>query len=127
MKNSEENVFNYRYSAGEQEEINKIREKYVEYGRTEDKMEQLRRLDKSVKTKGRAAALTVGVLSTLILGGGMSLTLEGAKEWFALGIAVGCVGMTGAITAYPLYAVITKREREKIAPEIIKLTDELLK
>lgn len=127
MKNSEENVFNYRYSAGEQEEINKIREKYVEHERTEDKMEQLRRLDKSVTTKGRAAALTVGILSTLILGGGMSLTLEGAKEWFLLGVVIGVLGMIGAIMAYPLYAFITKREREKIAPEIIKLTDELLK
>lgn len=127
MKNSEENVFSYRYSADEQKEINKIRKKYVEDDCTEDKMEQLRRLDKSVTKKGRAAALIVGGLSTLVLGGGMSLTLEGAEEWFLLGIVIGVVGMIGAIMAYPLYAFITKRERERIAPEIIKLTDELLK
>ena len=29
--------------------------------------------------------------------------------------------------AYPMYNVIVKRERKKIAPEIIRLTDELMK
>ncbi|MCI5752350.1 MAG: hypothetical protein MR038_07730 [Oscillospiraceae bacterium] len=29
--------------------------------------------------------------------------------------------------AYPLYSHVTKKEREKIAPEMIRLTDELMK
>ncbi len=29
--------------------------------------------------------------------------------------------------AYPIYVAVTKHERERIAPEILRLTDELLK
>ena len=29
--------------------------------------------------------------------------------------------------AYPLYSYITKKERKKITPEILRLTDELMK
>ena len=41
----EDNSFNYTYSAKQQEEIKNIRKKYV--APEEDKMEQLRRLDRS--------------------------------------------------------------------------------
>jgi hypothetical protein len=29
--------------------------------------------------------------------------------------------------AYPLYSVMTKKRREKLAPQIIKLSDELMR
>ena len=43
-----------------------------------------------------------------------------------LGILLGLVGIAGAAMAYPVYSRILKREREKIAPEILRLSDELL-
>ena len=49
-------TFNYTYSASQQEEIKKIREKYSAPEKQEDKMEQLRRLDKSVTKPGTDAA-----------------------------------------------------------------------
>lgn len=61
-------VFSYTYSASQQAEIKGIREKYMP-PTEEDKMERLRRLDRSV----------------------------------------------------------TKKQQEKVAPEIIKLSDELMK
>lgn len=48
MENKE--TFSYTYSAKQQEEIKKIREKYAP--KEADKMEQLRRLDESVTRKG---------------------------------------------------------------------------
>lgn len=120
-----DNSFEYTYSAPQQEEIKKIREKYMP--KKADKMEQLRQLDRSATQKGTRAALAVGIVSALILGIGMCCTMVWAGPWFIPGIAIGVVGILGASLAYPLYMRITTRERAKIAPEIIRLTDELMK
>lgn len=122
MKNKE--TFSYTYSAKEQEEIKKIREKYVP--KEADKMEQLRRLDASVTQKGTVVSLVVGIVGALILGTGMSMCMVWT-ELFVLGIIVGVIGIAAVSLAYPLYNYVTKKEREKIAPEIIRLTDELMK
>ncbi len=122
MENKE--TFSYTYSAKEQEEIKKIREKYVP--KEADKMEQLRRLDAGVTQKGTAISLVVGIIGALILGTGMSMCMV-RTELFVLGIIVGIVGIVMVSAAYPIYSYVTKKEREKIAPEIIRLTDELMK
>jgi len=122
MENKE--TFSYTYSAKEQEEIKKIREKYVP--KEADKMEQLRRLDASVTQKGTVISLVVGIVGALILGTGMSMCMVWT-ELFVLGIIVGIVGIVMVSAAYPLYSYVTKKVREKIAPEIIRLTDELMK
>jgi hypothetical protein len=59
------NGFRYTYSAKEQAEIKKIREKYAPAEPVEEKMERLRRLDAGVTQRARAVALTLGVLGTL--------------------------------------------------------------
>lgn len=115
--------FEYTYSAPRQEEIKRIREKYLP--REEDKMEQLRRLDNAVAQKATMVSLVVGTLSALVLGVGMCCCM--VWDIFVLGIVVGVIGIAGVAAAYPLYTHITAREREKIAPEILRLTDELMK
>ncbi len=122
MENKE--TFSYTYSAKQQEEIKKIREKYVP--KEADKMEQLRRLDARVTHKGTVISLVVGITGALILGTGMSMCMVWT-ELFVLGIIVGIIGIAAVSLAYPLYSYVTKKEREKIAPEIIRLTDELMK
>ncbi|MBQ8175417.1 MAG: hypothetical protein IJ035_00080 [Oscillospiraceae bacterium] len=122
MKNNE--TFSYTYSAAQQEEIKKIREKYVP--KEADKMEQLRRLDASVTQKGTIISLACGIIGALILGTGMCCCLVWT-DLFVLGIIVGIIGIAVVSAAYPIYIHITKKEREKIAPEIIRLTDELMK
>lgn len=124
QKSSEE-TFNYSYSASQQEEIRNIREKYAPPVQ-EDKMEQLRRLDQSVTRPGTIISIIIGSVSTLILGVGMSCTMVWTNL-FALGVVVGLVGIAGIIAAYPVYNHITKKQREKLAPEILRLSDELLK
>lgn len=117
--------FSYTYSAKEQEEIKKIREKYVP--RESDKMEQLRSLDRRVTNKGTLISVTVGIIGTLLLGVGMCCTMLWAESFFVVGIIVGIIGIAVLSAAYPLYTHIIKKEREKIASEIIRLTDELMK
>ena len=121
----EKETFKYTYSAKEQEEIKNIRKKYVVP--EEDKMEQLRRLDAGVTKKGTAAALIVGIVGTLLLGIGMCCCMVWQNAWFIPGIIVGVIGIAILAVAYPLYNRVTRKEREKIAPEIIRLTDELMK
>ena len=119
-------VFNYTYSASQQAEIKGIREKYMPPTKEEDKMEQLRRLDRSVTKTGTAVSIVVGIISTLVFGIGMCCTMV----WEGLmvpGIIVGVVGIIGIVSAYPVYIHITKKQREKVAPEIMRLTDELMK
>ena len=125
--------FNYTYSAKEQEEIKAIRKKYAASEEAEDKMTQLRRLDASVYSKASAAALVVGIVGALIMGIGMSLVMTdigavlGTVLAMVIGISIGVVGIVLVCLAYPIYNRTLKKEREKIAPEILRLTDELMK
>ena len=125
MENKEKETFNYTYSAKEQEEVKKIRQKYI--SKEADKMEQLRKLDQSVTRKGTTASLAVGIVGALLLGIGMCCAMVWMGQWFIPGIIIGLVGIAVVSLAYPLYQRITKKEREKIAPEIMRLTDELMK
>ena len=116
-------TFTYTYSSKEQEEIQAIRKKYLP--KEEDKMEQLRRLDRGAARTGPAVSITVGVLGCLLLGVGMCCSMVWMAHWFIPGIILGILGMAAIALAYPLYNHITKKEREKIAPQILKLTEEL--
>lgn len=64
MTNNQEETFTYTYSAKQQEEIKKIRNKYVD--QSEDKMKQLRRLDTSVISKATLYSLIVGIAPQII-------------------------------------------------------------
>lgn len=135
MENKENEAFCYTYSAKEQEEIINIRKKYATPEASEDKMERLRRLDKSVTDKATTKSLIVGIIGALIMGTGMSLVMTdlgevlGAYQNAALyiGILVGIVGIVLVGYAYPVYNRVLKKERERIAPEILQLTEELMK
>ena len=136
MKNNKEtNGFTYTYSAKEQAEIKQIRDKYTKPTEVEDKMARLRRLDASVTNTAQAVALVFGVVGALILGFGMSLCMTdlgkilGSHSHLAMvvGVIVGIVGGILASLAYPIYNTIVKAKRKKLAPEIIRLTDELMK
>lgn len=131
MNNQE--IFSYTYSAKEQEEIKKIRSKYTGTVIEENKMTQLRRLDESVASKATMISLVVGIVGALIFGLGMSLILTDLGNGLstigaiAIGVVIGIIGLGIACTAYPVYNRTIKKEREKIAPEIMRLTDELMK
>ena len=122
---NEKQTYSYSYSAAENKEIKKIREKYTEPDEREAKLEQLRRLDASVHNKSAVIALTVGIIGALILGFGMSCIM--VYDWFVVGIAIGIIGLIITILAYPIYKIKAEKLRKEIAPAILKLTDELMK
>ena len=121
-------TFTYTYSAKEQEEIKKIRGKYTPPTKEETSMEQLRRLDESATKGATVVSLIVGIIGALLLGVGMCCTmLPGWEAYFIPGIVIGVVGIIGVIAAYPIYNHMVKRKRKKLAPEIMRLSDELMK
>ena len=128
-KNQE--TFTYTYSAQQQEEIQNIRKKYL--APEEDKMERLRKLHYSATQKAQVWSLVLGIVGALIMGSGMSLVMTDIGKVLGLtnalipGIVIGVIGMIPVILAYPTYNRVLKKERERIAPEILRLTDELMK
>ena len=133
--NQEKNGFTYTYSAKEQAELKRIREKYTAPTEPEDKMARLRKLDASVTNTAQAIALIFGIIGTLVLGFGMSLIMTDLADILGIhkdltmhiGIIVGVVGGVLASLAYPMYHAIVKAKRKKLAPEILRLADELMK
>ena len=115
-------VFQYTYSAKQQEEIEAIRKKYLPP--QEDKMEQLRRLDKSTTKKGTALSIVVGVAGCLLMGVGMCCSMVWMGNLFIPGIILGLLGIALVAAAHPVYQRVTKKEREKLAPRILQLTEE---
>ena len=126
----QEQSFQYTYSAERQQEIEAIRREYLP--KEADRMEQLRNLHHSATRKAQTASIAIGVIGTLVLGTGMSLCMSelglllGGMA-MVIGILAGLAGLFLVALAYPVYHRVLKKERERIAPEILRLTDELLK
>ena len=94
-------------------------------------MERLRSLHASASQKAQAASIAIGVVGALTLGTGMSLCMTdlGAvlgRLAMVLGILAGLLGLIMVALAYPLYNTVLRRQRQRIAPEILRLSEELL-
>ena len=128
MENKE--GFSFTYSAAQQREVESIRKKYLP--KEEGKMERLRKLHQIPTQKARGWSIAIGVIGALVMGTGMSLAMTDIATILGnlamgLGIAVGIAGMVLVALAYPIYNRVLKKERQKIAPEVLRLSDELLK
>lgn len=131
MENREK-TFQYTYSAKERSEVEAIRKKYMP--QEESKMDLLRKLDRSASQKAQSCALSFGIVGALILGCGMSLFMSdlgamlglGGNLALLIGVAAGSIGLVLVALAYPVYNRVLKKERERVAPEILRLTDELM-
>ena len=125
--------FKFTYSAKEQEEIRRIRQKYIV--QEEDRMTRLRKLDEKATSKATMMSLIFGIIGALVMGTGMSLIMTDlagilgmtAVACMIVGVIVGFVGMFLVAMAYPVYKKVLKTEHEKIAQEILRLSEELLK
>ena len=117
--------FTYTYSAKEQEEVKRIREKYIP--KEESKTERLRKLDEQVNRRATVSSLCLGIGGALVLGLGMCCTMVWSGIWFIPGIFLGILGMIMCAFAYPIYNKVLTREKAKVAEEILKLSEEILR
>lgn len=125
-KNTEAD-FKYEYSAptdSERKEIISIRDEYVSVGSDVSVVNRLRAMHKRAKAVPRLVSIVIGVLGTLIFGGGMALFLE--FDYTVSGIIVGAIGFLIAILAYPSYVLLIKTMKNKYGSKIIELSNEVL-
>lgn len=116
-------TFHYTYSAKQQDELRAIREKYQP--KEDEKMVQLRKLDASADRAGTVAGLAVGLIGMCMFGLGMFFSLRRQDQYFVMGIVIGVIGMVLMGIATPLSRAVTHHRREQIAPEVLRLADEL--
>ena len=122
-----DNQFNYKYTAPteeERKEIDSIRRQYSAQGKTETKLEKIRRLDSLVKNTATVSSLCVGIVGCLIFGIGITMILE----WTIIpwGILLAVIGSVPMALAYPLYKKLLSKGKQKYGEEILKLSEELL-
>lgn len=115
--------FTYNYSAERQSEIDAIRKKYLPQAEQESKLEQLRKLDASLTTTAFIVSMAVGIASALVFGVGMCCFLVW-RIWF-LGALLCVAGVIGMLVAPMLYRRLVEKRKQEIAPEILRLTEEL--
>ena len=93
------------------------------------KVVALRKLDRKAKQPSEIFAYTFGILSSLVLGTGMCLSMgvigSSGTAAFAAGIILGVVGILGVSLNYPLYKKIRSAGMKKYAGDIMHLAKEI--
>ena len=94
------------------------------------KVKALKRLDAKAKNPANVFAYTFGVVSSLVLGTGMSLSMGviggGSALAIGLGIAIGTLGIVGVSVNYLLYKKILTKSKNKYATDILRLAGEII-
>ena len=116
------NAVNITYSAEEQKEIDSIRAKYQPGEKKQPtNLDKLKKLDAKVESVAMVSALSWGIISSLILGVGMTCVLVWNQPM--IGVIVGIIGLAGALYAWPLYQKVLAKQRKKAAPDILRLSE----
>ena len=93
------------------------------------KVVALRKLDAKAKRPAIIFAFSNGIISAIILGIGMCLTMgqigSGTLGSFVIGIIIGIIGMLGMGINYPAYKRILENGKKKYAFEIMELAKEI--
>ena len=121
----ENNTFSYNYSAARNKEVEAIRRKYVP--REENKLDLLKQLDNRVQMAGMIQGLCFGIIGALVFGIGMCFFLDvfaGAAWITALFMIMGTLLM---LPAYPIYRRIARKTKAELTPEILRLSEEIMK
>ena len=121
----ENTTFSYNYSAMRNKEVESIRNKYMP--REESKFERLKKLDLRVQMAGTIESLCFGIVGALVFGIGMCFFFDvfvGAAWLSALFMIIGSLIM---VPAYPIYRRIARKTKAELTPEILRLSEEIMK
>lgn len=91
------------------------------------KVVALRKLDRKAKLPANIFAYTFGIISALIVGVGMCLSMGvlGGGDHMIIGIIIGLLGFAGAGVNYPIYINLLEKGKKKYAFEIIELAKQI--
>ena len=107
----------------------KILSSYKEKESTE--LDELRRLDKSVKRPIRVFSIVFGSIWAIVMGAGMSLIMTdigdiiGMSSSLPTGLILGITGLLFSLINYPLHKKLLSSRKKKYAPEIIALSNKI--
>ena len=121
----ENNTFSYKYSAARNKEVENIRKKYIPHG--ESKLETLKKLDLRVQTAGMIEALCLGVIGSLVFGVGICFFLGVFAGGILPATVLMIIGAMLMIPAYPIYRRIARKTKAELTPEILRLSEEIMK
>ena len=85
----------------------------------------LRKLDAKAKMPATIFTYTCGIVSSLVFGTGMCLTMQVIGNNMILGIIIGVIGMIGCGFNYPIYKRLLENGKKKYAYEIVELAREI--
>lgn len=88
----------------------------------------LKKLDAKAKMPATIFTYTFGIISCLVAGLGMSLSMQvigGTLPLTVLGIILGVVGFTCCAVNYPIYKKLLERGKSKYAYEIMELARQI--
>lgn len=93
------------------------------------KVAALKKLDAKAKLPATIFTYTLGIISALILGIGMCLTMDQIGDsttfMYILGIILGIIGIIGVSVNYPIYKKMLAKGKQKYAFEIVQLAKEI--
>ena len=85
----------------------------------------LKKLDNRAKLPAIIFTYSCGIVSALIFGTGMCLTMGVIGSSMVLGIIIGIIGMIGCAVNYPIYKRMLEKGKAKYAYEIVQLAREI--
>ena len=88
----------------------------------------LRKLDRKAKMPATIFTYTFGIVSALVFGTGMSLSMQvigGTTMWTVVGLVVGVLGLIGCGVNYPIYVKMLEKGKKKYAFEIVELARQI--
>mgnify|MGYP000967892545 FL=1 len=89
----------------------------------------LRKLDARAKLPATIFTYTFGIITSLITGVGMCLSMKGigsgTTTMFVLGVIIGIIGLIGMGINYPIYKKMLANSKQKYAFEIMQLAREI--
>ena len=92
------------------------------------KIVALRKLDQKAKLPATIFTYTFGIISSLVLGTGMSFAMQvigSGITSMVIGIIIGIIGMIGCGVNYPIYKRMLENGKKKYAYEIVELAREI--
>ena len=93
------------------------------------KIVALRKLDRLAKRNAEIFALVFGIISSLVMGTGMSFAMGviGGNTFTSVlvGIIIGLVGIAGVSVNYPIYKKLLNKGKNKYGSDIIRLAKEI--
>ncbi len=110
------------YKARLSYEVEQIRSKYLP--QDQNKLEQLKKLDKQSTVPGKKAILIMSIISLLFIAS--SIFIFTSAKWILAGAICGVLGVSTILLMKPVYSLVTEKERTRLAPQIMRLSDEIL-